>query len=54
MKIKSFIGGYDKNISYLIWCESTRRAGIVDASVDISEIIDEAYLVLKILILLIK
>ena len=38
MKIKSFIGGFDKNISYLIWCESTRRAGIVDAAVDISEI----------------
>ena len=40
MKIKSFIGGFDKNISYLIWCESTRRAGIVDAAVDISEIIE--------------
>ena len=40
MKIKSFIGGFDKNISYLIWCESTRRAGIVDAAVDISEILE--------------
>ena len=40
MKIKSFIGGFDKNISYLIWCESTRRAGIVDAAVDIYEIIE--------------
>ena len=40
MKIKSFIGGFDKNISYLIWCESTRRAGIVDAAVEISEIIE--------------
>ncbi len=40
MKIKSFIGGFDKNISYLIWRESTRRAGIVDASVDISEILE--------------
>ena len=40
MKIKSFIGGFDKNISYLIWCEFTRRAGIIDASVDISEIVE--------------
>lgn len=40
MKIKSFIGGYDKNLSYLIWCETTRRAGIIDAAVDISEILE--------------
>ena len=38
MKIKSFQGGFDKNISYLIWCETTRRAGINDASVNITEI----------------
>ena len=34
MKIKSFQGGFDKNLSYLIWCESTHIAGIVDASVN--------------------
>ena len=38
MKIKSFQGGFDKNISYLIWCESTYIAGIVDASVNVTEI----------------
>ena len=39
MRIKTFLGGYDKNLSYLIWCESTQIAGIIDASVDPSEII---------------
>ena len=38
MKIKTFQGGFDKNLSYLIWCESTRIAGIVDASVELTEI----------------
>ena len=38
MKIKSLQGGFDKNLSYLIWCESTRIAGIIDASVKITEI----------------
>ena len=38
MKIKTFQGGFDKNLSYLIWCESTRIAGIVDASVELAEI----------------
>ena len=36
MKIKSFQGGFDKNLSYLIWCESTHIAGIVDASVNMT------------------
>ena len=40
MKIKTFLGGYDKNLSYLVWCESTQIAGIIDASVDPSEIIE--------------
>ena len=38
MKIKSFQGGFDNNLSYLIWCESTHVAGIVDASVNMTEI----------------
>ena len=38
MQIKSFQGGFDKNLSYLIWCESTHIAGIVDASVNMTEI----------------
>ena len=40
MKIKTYQGGFDKNLSYLIWCESTRIAGIVDASVELTEIIE--------------
>ena len=40
MKIKSFQGGFDKNISYLIWCELTCIAAIVDASVNMTEIIE--------------
>ena len=38
MKIKSFQGGFDKNLSYLIWCDSTHIACIVDASVKMTEI----------------
>ena len=40
MKIKSFQGGFDKNLSYLIWCESTHISGIVDASVNLNKIND--------------
>ena len=40
MKIKTFLGGYDKNLSYLVWCETTGLAGIVDAAVDITEILE--------------
>ncbi len=40
MKIKSFQGGYDKNLCYLIWCESTRVAAIVDPSVEINPILE--------------
>ena len=50
MKIKTFQGGFDKNLSYLIWCESTRIAGIVDASVELTEIfefIEDKNLILK-------
>ena len=40
MKIKAFLGGYDKNLSYLIWCESTRIAGIIDAAIEITEMLE--------------
>ena len=39
MKIKTFIGGFDKNLCYLVWCESTKIAGIIDASTEITEIL---------------
>ena len=38
MKIKSFQGGFDKNLSYLVWCESTHIASIVDASVNMTDL----------------
>ena len=47
MKIKSFQGGFDKNLSYLVWCESTHQAGIVDASVNITKIIEFIEMVCK-------
>ena len=40
MKIKSFLGGYDKNFCYLIWCKNTRFAAVVDPSVKIDAIED--------------
>ena len=40
MKIKTFLGGFDKNLSYLVWCESTQIAAIVDASTELAEILE--------------
>ena len=40
MKIKSFQGGFDKNLCYLIWCEKTKTAGLIDPSVEIQPIIE--------------
>ena len=36
--IRSFIGGYDKNITYLINCNRTGAQVLVDASVELSQI----------------
>ena len=40
MKIKTFLGGFDKNLSYLVWCESSHKAALIDASTEITEIIE--------------
>ena len=40
MKIKSFEGGFDKNLCYLIWCDKTKIGGLVDPSVEITPIVD--------------
>ena len=40
MNIKSFEGGYDKNLCYLIWCDKTKIAGIIDPAVNITPIIE--------------
>ena len=34
MNIECYQGGYDKNFSYLIWCEKTKYAAIIDPAVD--------------------
>ena len=40
MRIKSFRGGFDNNFCYLVWCEDTMQAAIVDPSVEPLEIFD--------------
>ena len=40
MKIKFFIGGFDKNLSYLLWCESSHKSVLIDASTEVTEIIE--------------
>ena len=40
MKIESFQGGYDKNFSYLVWCEKTKTAAIIDPAVNPTPIIE--------------
>ena len=40
MKIKYFIGGYDQNLCYLIWCDISKKAAIIDPAVRINPIIN--------------
>jgi len=40
MQVRHFIGGYDNNFSYIIWCKKTNQAAIIDPSVELDEIID--------------
>tara|TARA_Y100001970_G_scaffold218040_1_gene267279 strand:+ start:6801 stop:7445 length:645 start_codon:yes stop_codon:yes gene_type:complete len=40
MKVKYFIGGYDKNICYLLWCQESKYAAIIDPSVEINPILE--------------
>ena len=40
MNLKSFEGGFDKNLCYLIWCDKTKIGGLVDPSVKIAPILD--------------
>jgi glyoxylase-like metal-dependent hydrolase (beta-lactamase superfamily II) len=40
MQVKSFIGGFDKNLCYLVWCKKTRLASIIDPSVESLEIFE--------------
>ena len=38
MQIKTFQGGYDKNLCYVISCPKTRIAAIVDPSVEVTPV----------------
>ena len=38
MKVKAFLGGFDKNFCYLVWCEKTNIAAIIDPSTEINPI----------------
>ncbi len=40
MQIKYFIGGYDKNLCYLLWCSESKQAAIIDPSVEINPILE--------------
>lgn len=40
MKVEYFLGGYDKNLSYLLWCNKTKHAALIDPAVEISPIIE--------------
>lgn len=40
MKNKVFQGGYDKNLCYLLWCEESLRAAIIDPAVEPLEIFE--------------
>ena len=40
MKIKIIEGGFDKNFSYLIWCEKTKIAAIIDPAVETTKFRD--------------
>jgi len=42
MIIKSIEGGYDKNFSYIIGCEKSRKAAIIDAAVGAETLIKSA------------
>ncbi len=50
MKVKSFLGGFDKNLSYLVWCPITKLTSIVDPAVDplpIFEFVEKNDLILE-------
>ena len=34
MEIRVFQGGYDKNLCYLVWCKESKRASVIDPSVE--------------------
>ncbi len=40
MNVKTFMGGFDKNLCHLIWCNESNEATLIDASVEITPIVE--------------
>ena len=40
MEVKYFIGGYDNNLCYLLWCNESKQAAVIDPSVEINPILE--------------
>ena len=40
MEVKSFIGGFDKNFSYLVWCPDTRLCAVIDPATEVTPIFE--------------
>ena len=40
MRIKTFQGGFDDNLSYIISCDKTNRCALIDASVSSTQIVE--------------
>ena len=43
MKIKTFQGGYDNNLSYVISCDKTNKCAIIDTSISLNPLIEYIY-----------
>ncbi len=40
MNVEVFEGGFDKNLSYLIWCNKTKIAAIIDPAIETTKFKD--------------
>ena len=40
MIIETYQGGFDRNLTYLVWCEETKHAALIDASTEINPILE--------------
>ena len=40
MRIKTFQGGFDDNLSYIISCDKTNRCALIDTSISSTQIVE--------------
>ena len=40
MRVKEFLGGFDKNLCYVAWCENTMLGVVIDPSVEPSQVFE--------------